>query len=254
MCGRSGRDPIHNPQKRFIWVAALSLAIGGCAGTTDNGEVGAPQSGAAPGTVATPPPQDAAEDQESIDPRPATQAADPASPDGDPTSPEGDFVTREEWLADMWQGEGPHPPFPEFVREVGTEDFGETMSQCLTDAGFIAGTEGTAYWVDHTDEQEDALKEATWICLGQYPIKSSYYQPFTDDQLEALWLYQTTDLADCIKARGYSVPARPTEETFIAQWRAGGERWHPAAEVPGEHGYAVAQACPDFPAGFYDER
>lgn len=223
---------------------AVALALVGSGSTSGNGDAAEPAQPAGAVTAAPEPTDEAAA---------ATTRTPSETRGADPMETEGSHeVTREEWLEELWAGPGPHPPFPEFIREVDTDEFPDVMGACLKDSGFEAGSDGYSYWVDHTEEQTEALREATWVCLGKYPLKASYYQPFTDEQLAELWHYQTTDLVACIEARGYPVPQPPSMETFIAQWRAGGQRWHPATDVPGEQSFSVSGACPDFPEGFYD--
>ena len=221
-------------------VTAGVLLLAGCTGTVNDsvGTVTAPseRTPKPPGESPSP----------SSGPSPSTAADQTPDAARATTGPEGETperITREEWLegiAEMSDLED--PPEVDMVREVGEDEAGRVLAQCLTDAGFPSSEVGDGVRTDLEGEQEEAYELALYVCTAQYPPPMRYLQPLGDEQLRILYDYQSSEVVDCLVAAGFDRPTVPTLEVFIADFRAN-RPWNPVLEADPER----TSGCEEWP-------
>ncbi len=164
-------------------------------------------------------------------------------------------MTREQWLAPKWHGDGPSPtPLP-VIREVTRAESLRVWISCMEEAGFPNESQGDDYVTTIPEGQQQAHDIASFQCDAQYPLEPKYYQLYNACQLKALYEYQTGPLTDCLRAHGWTPDAPPSLEKFAADYRADvSPRWWPYDNVPEDErgGDRLEKMCPLEPEGFFD--
>lgn len=165
------------------------------------------------------------------------------------------FMTREQWLAPKWQGEGSPPePLP-VIREVTREEGLRVWTACMEEAGFPNESPDGDYASTIPAGQQQAYHIASYQCDAQYPWEPKYYQRYNARQLKVLYEYQTGPLTECLSAQGWAPDAPPSLEKFAQDYRADVvPRWFPYDNVPEAErgGDRVEETCPLEPEGFFD--
>lgn len=163
-------------------------------------------------------------------------------------------ISREQWLAGLWGGEGPPPtPLP-VVRESTYDDYLGAVGRCMDEAGWpnLAEEEETTEFLV-PEGQWQAFHEAHYQCYAQYPLAPEFYQRHNLDQLKALWVYQTGEMLECLDARGFRPEDPPTLERFVSDYENDVvPRWFPYDNVPDPDRIEVELECPLLPEGFYE--
>jgi len=136
-------------------------------------------------------------------------------------------------------------------------DYGQTIAQCLTEAGFDAVGAGSAIWYPGGagGAQAGAFHLAEYECNAKYTLHPKYYQRLTEQQFEVLYDYDVQWLVPCLESLGAMVSTPPTRETYIAQRLQGKLPWDPYNEAEGlfgspEKGAYLANTCPKFPVAY----
>lgn len=107
-------------------------------------------------------------------------------------------------------------PEVELVRYVTRSENLDVLAECMTDQGFPpAASQGGLLW-EVPPEQEYDLGIAQYVCTGRYPIDPRLIQPLDRAQLEIAYDWLVEETIPCIEDLGYTVPAPPSLESYLA--------------------------------------
>jgi len=150
------------------------------------------------------------------------------------------------------------PPTVALVRWTSYEDWGQTMAQCLQDAGFNIVGAGTS--ISAPDgigpAQMSAFHLAYYTCESMYTLHPRYSQGFTADQLGMWYDYSVEWLVPCLASLGYTTTAPPTREVYIAQGLVKDPDWNPWSEAnlaasSLQKQMLITETCPEYPPNQY---
>jgi len=125
------------------------------------------------------------------------------------------------------------PPVVDLVRWTSYFDWGQTVAQCLRDAGFNArGAGGVISYPDGIPASQNmAFSLAFYVCNSKYSLNPTYSQTLTADQWGLSYDYDVEWLVPCLAAFGVTASDPPTRETFIATaLQQGSPTWMPWSE------------------------
>lgn len=141
-----------------------------------------------------------------------------------------------------------NPPQVDLIRVVPAAEYASTQVACLHDKGFAnvsLTADGTGVTVELPGgDQVDAYNVATYTCMAQYPRDPAQDESrMTRDQRLIVYTYVSQTLVECLKNKGYTIGAIPSEESFLATWDSGA--WNPYAELGSvDTPDDVLRACP----------
>lgn len=190
-------------------------------------------------------------------------AAEPEAPEPTVTTAGSDEQLIQDQLDQMWsQVESQYPelarPSVEIIRLVSLEDWGPTMAECLTAAGFAdvsSGEDGSLEWGSVPQAQMSAFELARYTCSAQFPQDPKFLRPLTGEQLGRLYDYYAGDLTECLTELGYEVSAPPSRQEFQDTYAT--SPWLPFTEAaeqataPGASA-ELAAACPQLPETLWE--
>ena len=163
-------------------------------------------------------------------------------------------ISREDWLAGKWLGEGDPPePLP-VIRLVTPEEDLKVHTTCMEEAGFPnESPRADEYWATIPEGQEQVYYETDFQCTAQYPLAPKYYQRYNQKQLDALYEYQTGPMTACLTEHNWAPEPAPSREKFIADYVGDiSPRWFPYGNVPENEQRSAERECPMTPEGFFD--
>lgn len=208
-------------------VGVLVLGLAGCGGEAAGGRdvEAASASVVAPVTqdpsLATPPTggateSDAAWSDAGI--RAAVQANDPSRPQ-----------TFQDTLDPYWRSlnlEG-EPPEVVPVRTVTLDEADDALVECMAEQGFPSvvdqhGQRG----IEFSRDQAEAVKLSQYVCYARYPLEDKYYEPYSVDQLRAIYDWNRTEVTECLREQGVEASSPPSFEAFAERYAlTGREHW-----------------------------
>jgi len=151
------------------------------------------------------------------------------------------------------------PPTVALVRWTSYVDWGQTMAQCLQDAGFnIVGAGDSLSAPDGIGPaQMSAYNLAFYTCESMYSLNPRYTQPITADQLGLWYDYSVQWLVPCLASMGYTTTPPPTREAFIAEGLLQNPNWNPSSQANQaavhslQQQMLITETCPPNPPNEY---
>ena len=165
------------------------------------------------------------------------------------------FTEEERWNAReqrLKQIEPETEPIPEvnLIRWTQSyEDYSNTISQCLNDAGFdvTPGPRGPDLGYGFPESQLPAFALASYRCESQYTLDPRLVGDWSDEQIALIYDYFEQYYIPCMKAHDQPVTeaGKPSRETYVSTFFTTEKRWwpYPQSQVPEE----VSKACPELP-------
>ncbi len=154
---------------------------------------------------------------------------------------------------------GAKRPEVDVVRHVDRTEWATVVAECLTEAGFVAWPEPNGLLATNPggSGQDEAHAIANYVRFVQYPLEEKYTQPFSDEQLRALYLYQTTTLIKCLRDAGVEVAGTVPSNEVFKETRFTAKHWSPYPDMPtanlsSDQIYELELACPETPEYVYD--
>ena len=141
----------------------------------------------------------------------------------------------------------PDGPFP-----TGTVEFMEWLAFCEAAFGFekqvITQPGQIPYLYGQVTPGQQELNFKVASACEQMAIDAGHFFPIahTEEFGRRVFAAYVT-VHECMVEHGYPVTDPPSEETFVAQWVAGGQRWHPYDATP--FGGSLAVPPPDIEGG-----
>lgn len=166
-------------------------------------------------------------------------------------------AANERWDSLTVRSPGLARPEVEFVRASTPLDFADSYIPCMHDSGFTAVTlmiDGGIASGEIDEESLDAFLLADYTCHVRYAINPSYFQPYTEQQLELIYDFYASDLIPCITSAGFAVDDMPSFEVFVER-ELGGNPWNPVQLAAGSDidiYTAIHEACDVVPVGLYE--
>jgi len=127
-----------------------------------------------------------------------------------------------------------NPPAVALVRWTSQFDWGQTIAQCLQDAGFnIVGVGSVFSAPDGIGEaQMSAFNLADYICESKYTKNPRYCQTLTESQWGMEYDYNVQWMVACVAALGVTASPPPTRDTYIAEGlQKGSVTWEPWSQA-----------------------
>ncbi len=122
-------------------------------------------------------------------------------------------LTRTDYLAQTARMFGVEdPPDVDVVRAVEPEELPALVTQCMAESGFVADSTGT---ITVPSDQTESLDLAYYTCYARYPIDEKYLQPLNAGQRRYIYRYWIDSEIPCLAGLGYSIPAPPSEQTYL---------------------------------------
>lgn len=140
--------------------------------------------------------------------------------------------------------DGPHP--------TGTVEFMEWLAFCESAFGFekevVAQPGQMPYLYGQVTPSQQELNFRVATACEQMAVAAGHFfaiAPTEEFGRRVFAAYVTVH--ECMMEHGYPVTDPPSEETFVAQWMAGGQQWHPYEASP--FGGTLAVPPPDIEGG-----
>lgn len=132
------------------------------------------------------------------------------------------------WRSLNLEGE---PPEVLPVRTVTVDEANEAYVECMAEQGFPShvdqhGQEGIEFSMD----QFEAMKLAQYVCYARYPLQDRYYEPYSVDQLRAIYDWNRTEVTQCLRDRGLEASTPPSFEAFAERYALTGREYWTATE------------------------
>lgn len=186
-------------------------------------------------------------------------SANPQAVEGSGPEPTASSASDARSVADsLWRSlaaryPGAERPSVDLVRYVTPREWATAQSDCLHEAGFpdvSVMDDGGLQVLGVPDSQKEALAVAQYVCGVKYAIDPQYTDPFTEDELNSIYVYYVDFLVPCLTGQGYSVADVPSRGSFVDSRG----RWSPYESVePGtqESWVALNKTCPQWPDGLF---
>lgn len=154
----------------------------------------------------------------------------------------------EDTLDDYWEstrlpGEKPEV---EPIRVVSMSEANDAYFDCMEAQGFPSQLDDYGQrGIQFSAEQHDAMKHAGYVCYASYPLDGKYYEPYSVEQLQAVYEWNITVTSDCLREQGVEPSEPPTFESFVAEYaQTGREYWTASTDTDLS---AVEEPCPETP-------
>lgn len=162
----------------------------------------------------------------------------------------------EDWVARHSEQFGDDAPQVERVAWMDSSVAqGEMVAACMRESGFpeARADEGAIVLDNLPESQREAHNLAMFVCLSSYPVDPEISQDWNQAQIGLVYDYWDEYFIPCMDAHGYSIDtsARPSRESFVAEFHSGPREWWPAHRyggLPEEDRAALAGVCPPLPS------
>ena len=105
------------------------------------------------------------------------------------------------------------PPHVTPVKYVTPETQAAHVEECMSEYGFEPDSDGM--YASPTG-QVTALNTALYVCSASYPLEDKYERPYSTDQKRIIYDHFVGSLVPCLTEHGFTPPAAPSFETFLA--------------------------------------
>lgn len=139
------------------------------------------------------------------------------------------------------------PPDVEVVREVSVTEFGATLAQCLTEAGYPVKESGGGVRLDGTISDSSAYNLASYVCMAQYPGDPRAASGLPRVRAEMQYEYLVNVATPCMEDLGFAVADPPSLQAWLdGYYGLTAEDWTPFEAVTGnaDAADAVYRTCP----------
>lgn len=162
----------------------------------------------------------------------------------DPTRPQ----TFQETLDPYWRSLNLDGDPPEVlpVRSVTLAEANDVHFECMAEQGFPSVTDQHGQQaIEFSKDQAEAMKLSQYVCYARYPLEDKYFEPYSVDQLRAIYDWNRAEVTQCLRDQGVEASSPPSFETFVERYALTGREHWTATE--GLDLMTLEELCPETP-------